>query len=63
MARHGPDSIAFLSSCRCTNEENYLMQKVARAAGGGQGKCILSPAWAPSILMVLWSYGNKKNDL
>jgi len=30
----GPDSIAFLSSCRCTNEENYLMQKVARAAGG-----------------------------
>ncbi len=32
--RHGPDSIAFLSSCRCTNEENYLTQKVARAAGG-----------------------------
>jgi len=30
---HGPDSIAFLSSCRCTNEENYLMQKVARTAG------------------------------
>jgi formate dehydrogenase alpha subunit len=31
---HGPDSIAFLSSCRCTNEENYLMQKLARVAGG-----------------------------
>ncbi len=31
--QHGPDSIAFLSSCRCTNEENYLMQKVARTAG------------------------------
>ena len=29
----GPDSIAFLSSCRCTNEENYLMQKIARTAG------------------------------
>ena len=30
---HGPESIAFLSSCRCTNEENYLMQKLARTAG------------------------------
>ena len=30
---YGPDSIAFLSSCRCTNEENYLMQKIARTAG------------------------------
>jgi len=32
--KHGPQSIAFLSSCRCTNEENYLMQKLARTAGG-----------------------------
>lgn len=31
--KYGPDSIAFLSSCRCTNEENYLMQKIARTAG------------------------------
>jgi len=31
--KHGPDGIAFLSSSRCTNEENYLMQKIARAAG------------------------------
>jgi len=31
--KYGPDGIAFLSSCRCTNEENYLMQKVARTAG------------------------------
>ena len=30
---HGPDGIAFLSSCRCTNEENFLMQKIARTAG------------------------------
>jgi formate dehydrogenase alpha subunit len=30
---HGPDSVAFLSSSRCTNEENYLMQKLARVAG------------------------------
>ncbi len=32
--RHGPDSIAFLASAKCTNEENYLMQKLARAVVG-----------------------------
>ncbi len=32
--KYGPDGIAFLSSCRCTNEENYLAQKIARTAGG-----------------------------
>ena len=31
---HGPDSIASFSSARCTNEENYLMQKLMRAAVG-----------------------------
>lgn len=31
---HGPDSIAGLSSARCTNEENYLFQKFIRAAVG-----------------------------
>ncbi|MFO8006723.1 MAG: molybdopterin-dependent oxidoreductase, partial [Candidatus Brocadiia bacterium] len=30
---YGPDGLAFLSSCRCTNEENFLMQKIARTAG------------------------------
>jgi predicted molibdopterin-dependent oxidoreductase YjgC len=32
--KHGPDSIAALSSARCTNEENYLFQKLVRAAIG-----------------------------
>lgn len=31
---YGPDSIGFLSSARCTNEENYLLQKFARAVIG-----------------------------
>ena len=31
---HGPDSIAALSSARCTNEENYLLQKFMRAVIG-----------------------------
>ena len=30
--KYGPDSIAFLASAKCTNEENYLFQKLARAA-------------------------------
>ncbi|MBL7944316.1 MAG: molybdopterin-dependent oxidoreductase, partial [Flavobacteriales bacterium] len=31
---HGPDYIAGISSARCTNEENYLMQKFMRAVIG-----------------------------
>src|SRR5262249_58453094 len=33
-AQHGPDSIALISSSKCTNEESYLMQKLARAVIG-----------------------------
>jgi formate dehydrogenase alpha subunit len=32
--KYGPDSIAVLSSAKCTNEENYLMSKFARAVIG-----------------------------
>ncbi len=31
--RHGPESLAFLGSAKCTNEENYLFQKMARLMG------------------------------
>ncbi len=33
-AESGPDSLAVFSSARCTNEENYLLSKFARAAVG-----------------------------
>ncbi len=33
-AKSGPDSLAFVSSSKCTNEESYLMQKLARAVIG-----------------------------
>lgn len=33
-AENGPDAIAGISSSRCTNEENYLMQKFIRAVVG-----------------------------
>ncbi|MBC7333006.1 MAG: formate dehydrogenase subunit alpha [Actinobacteria bacterium] len=32
--KYGPDSIGILSSAKCTNEENYLMSKFARAVIG-----------------------------
>jgi predicted molibdopterin-dependent oxidoreductase YjgC len=31
---HGADSLGFFSSARCSNEENYLLQKVSRAGFG-----------------------------
>ena len=31
---HGPDAVGVLVSAKCTNEENYLLQKMARAALG-----------------------------
>lgn len=32
--KHGSDSVAFFASAKVTNEENYLIQKFARAAVG-----------------------------
>ena len=32
--KNGPDSIAMFASAKCTNEENYLLQKFCRAAIG-----------------------------
>lgn len=33
-AQHGGDSIGFFASARCTNEDNYLLQKLCRAGFG-----------------------------
>ena len=32
--RHGPDALAFFNSPRCSNEESYLLQKLARTVVG-----------------------------
>ena len=32
--KHGPDAIGFVSSAKCTNEENYLFMKFARTVMG-----------------------------
>ncbi len=33
-ADHGPDALSFIASSKCTNEESYLMQKLARQVIG-----------------------------
>ena len=33
VAEHGPDALACFASSNCTNEENYTLQKLARALG------------------------------
>jgi formate dehydrogenase alpha subunit len=33
-SQSGPDAIGVLTSAKCTNEENYLLQKLARAVFG-----------------------------
>ncbi len=33
-AEHGPDAIGIFTSAKCTNEENYLLQKLARGIIG-----------------------------
>ncbi|MBE9521662.1 MAG: molybdopterin-dependent oxidoreductase, partial [Proteobacteria bacterium] len=49
--KNGPQSVAFLGSSKCTNEENYLFQKMARVILGtnnvdngsyGSGRAIIS---------------------
>ncbi|MDX1778151.1 MAG: molybdopterin-dependent oxidoreductase, partial [Thermodesulfobacteriota bacterium] len=37
--KHGSDSLAFLTSPCCTNEENYLLQKFARILGTNNVDC------------------------
>jgi len=56
---HGSDSLAFISSARCTNEENYLVQKVARAAAGTNNvdNCATS-CHAPSVAGLAESFGS-----
>ena len=64
--QNGPDSVAFLSSCRCTNEENYLMQKIARTAGSTNNidQCATT-CHAPSVagLAAVFGSGAMSNSI
>lgn len=68
-ARSGPDAIAGISSARCTNEENYLMQKFIRAVIGTNNiDCCARVCHAPTAWGMQQSFGtgaatNSTNDL
>lgn len=54
----GPDSIAGISSARCTNEENYLMQKFIRAVIGTNNiDCCARVCHSPTAFGMQESFG------
>jgi formate dehydrogenase major subunit len=57
--RHGADAIAAVASSRCTNEENYLLMKVVRAAVGTNNidNCA-RVCHAPSSFGLIRSFGH-----
>ncbi|MDP7395687.1 MAG: formate dehydrogenase subunit alpha [Lentisphaeria bacterium] len=57
-SEHGPDAIAGISSARCTNEENYLMQKFIRAVIGTNNiDCCARVCHSPTALGMQWAFG------
>lgn len=57
-AEHGPDSIGGISSSRCTNEENYLMQKFIRAViGTNNMDCCARVCHSPTAWGMQQSFG------
>ena len=57
--QHGPDALAFISSARCPNEENYLVQKLARTAGATNNvdNCATS-CHAPTVAGLAAAFGS-----
>jgi len=57
-SEHGPDAIAGISSARCMNEENYLMQKFIRAVIGTNNiDCCARVCHSPTALGMQWAFG------
>ncbi len=55
---HGPDAIAGISSARCPNEENYLMQKFMRALVGTNNiDCCARVCHSPTALGMQATFG------
>lgn len=56
--KHGPDALAGISSARCTNEENYLMQKFFRIIIGTNNiDGCARVCHAPTAMGMQWAYG------
>lgn len=58
LQNHGPDAVAGISSARCTNEENYLMQKFIRAVVGTNNiDCCARVCHSPTALGMQKTFG------
>ncbi len=57
--KYGPDSIAFFGSSKCTNEENYLLQKYARVVIGTNNidNCARL-CHAPTVTGLVYAFGS-----
>jgi formate dehydrogenase major subunit len=57
-AKYGPDSIGGISSARCTNEENYLMQKFIRVLIGTNNiDCCARVCHSPTAMGMQRTFG------
>ncbi|HSD58910.1 MAG TPA: formate dehydrogenase subunit alpha [Methanotrichaceae archaeon] len=50
LKEYGPDKVGFLSSSKCTNEENYLIEKMARCLGSRNVDNCARLCHAPSVV-------------
>ncbi|MCX6676220.1 MAG: formate dehydrogenase subunit alpha [Methanothrix sp.] len=50
LRKHGPGSVGFLASSKCTNEENYLIEKMARCLGSKNVDNCARLCHAPSVV-------------
>ena len=55
---HGPDALGFLSSAKCSNEENYLFQKLARWLGTNNVDHCARLCHAPTVVGLGHSLGS-----
>jgi len=55
---HGPDALGFLASAKCTNEENYLFQKLARLLGTNNVDHCARLCHAPTVVGLARAFGS-----
>jgi len=55
---HGPQALGFLASARCTNEENYLFQKLARCLGTNNVDHCARLCHASSLVALVEAFGS-----
>jgi formate dehydrogenase major subunit len=55
---HGPDALGFLASAKCTNEENYAFQKLARLLGTNNVDHCARLCHAPTVVGLARAFGS-----